>query len=132
LAASSSGQASARRPKPPTNSRVLSFEEAQAKPSNFEFKVLVRPKVEAVLSPGAITDREVVMTFEDVAGPFQWGFWFQGPRYRTLVERWFDDLWASIPDRYVIYSRDGFNQSTIDRIRNELEAAETASVRQLS
>ena len=95
------------------------------KPSNFEAKILVRPRIEAMLSPGLITDRDVVMSFDDAAGFFHWGFWFQGLQYRALLERWFDDLWASIPDSYVIYSRNGFNQGAIDRIRKELAAIES-------
>jgi hypothetical protein len=105
--------------------QVLPVLLAAGKPSNFEAKVLVRPRVEAMLSPGTITDRDVVMSFDDAGGFFRWCFWFQGPQYRALVERWFDDLWANIPDNYLIYSRNGFNQDAIDRIRKELGAAES-------
>ena len=101
-----------------------------AKPSNVETKILVRPKVETMLSPGMITDRDVAMSFDDAAVSFHWGFWFQGPQYRALLERWFDDLWASIPDSYLIYSRNGFNETAIERIRKELEALEAAQARQ--
>jgi hypothetical protein len=99
------------------------------KPSNVEYKVLVRPRIEAMLSPGLITDRDIVSSFDSTAGFYQWAFWFQGPQYRALMERWFDDLWANIPETYVIYSRNGFNQSAIDRIRKELEAVEAADDR---
>jgi hypothetical protein len=95
------------------------------KPSNFEAKILVRPRIEALLSPGLITDRDTVMSFDDANGFFHWGFWFQGPQYRALLERWFDDMWANIPDSYLIYSRNGFNQGAIDRIRKELAAIES-------
>jgi hypothetical protein len=91
------------------------------KPSNFEYKVLVRGRAEAMLSPGLITDRDVVTTFDDSTA-FRWGVWFQGPQYLPLFTSWFDDRWASIPDSYLVYSRSGFNQSAIDRIRKELEA----------
>jgi len=87
------------------------------KPSNVDVKILVRHRVEAMLSPAAITDRDVVMMFDDAAASFQWGFWFQGQQYRALFERWFDDLWSNIPDSYLIYSRNGFKESVIDRIR---------------
>jgi hypothetical protein len=56
----------------------------------------------------------------------RWGVLFQGPQYLVLFQRWFDDLWASIPDSYLVYSRDGFNENAIDRIRKELEAPESA------
>ena len=34
-------------------------------------------------------------------------------------------MWANIPDSYLIYSRNGFNQGAIDRIRKELAAIES-------
>ena len=83
-----------------------------------------------MLSPSLITDRDVVMTFDDATASFQWAFWFQGPQYLTPLVRWYDDLWASIPDSYLIYSRNGFNESAIDRIRQELEALESAQAGQ--
>jgi hypothetical protein len=94
-----------------------------AKPSNVEMKVLVRPSIEAMLSPGLMTDRDVVTIFDDAAAGLRWGVWFQGPLYLSLFERWFDDLWANIPDSYLIYSGKGFNQTAVDLIRKELEAA---------
>jgi hypothetical protein len=99
------------------------------KPSNFEYKVLVRARAEAMLSPGLITDHDVVTTFDDNTA-FRWGVWFQGPQYLPLFARWFDELWASIPESYLIYSRNGFNQSAIDRIRKELETMESGQARQ--
>jgi len=89
---------------------------AAERPSNVEYKVLVRPKTEATLSPTLITDRDVVMTFDDAAAGFHWGIRFQSPQYLALFTRWFDDLWASIPDSYLIYSRSGFDQSAIEVI----------------
>lgn len=67
-------------------------------PLNFEAKIIVRRRIEAVLSPGLITDRDIVMNFDDATGQFHWGLWFQAPQYRALIERWFDDLWAGISD----------------------------------
>jgi len=43
-----------------------------------------------------------------------------------LIARWLDDLWASIPDTHLIYSRNGLNQKALDLIRTEFEAAEQA------
>jgi hypothetical protein len=100
------------------------------KPPNVEVKVLVRPRIEAMLSPGLVTDRDVVMTFDDAAEAFRWGVWFQGPQFVALLERWFDDQWASISDSYLVYSRNGFNESAVDRTRKELEALEGTPVRQ--
>jgi hypothetical protein len=78
-----------------------------------------------MISPGLITDREVVTSFDDNTA-LRWGVHYQGPQYLPLFARWFDELWASIPDSYLIYSRNGFNQSAIDRIKTELEAVESA------
>ena len=94
------------------------------KPSNFELKVLVRPSVDAALSPAAITDRDATVVFDDANASFQWGFWYQGAHHLALLERWFDDLWSR-PESYVVYSRNGLNQSAIDRIRKELAAIAT-------
>jgi hypothetical protein len=100
------------------------------KPSNVELKILVRPRIEAMSSPALMTDRDALMVFDDAAAGLRWGVWFQSPQYLVLFERWFDDLWASIPDSYLAYSRTGFNQSAIDRIRMELEAAESSQAPQ--
>ena len=100
------------------------------RPSNVELKFLLRPRIEAMLSPGLMTDRDVVMTFDDATAAYRWGVRFQGPQYLTLFERWFDDLWAGIPDNYLVYSHRGFNQSAIDLIRNELETLRPSQARQ--
>jgi hypothetical protein len=100
------------------------------KPANVELKILVRPRVEAMLSPAVLTDRDALMIFDDATVGLRWGVRFQGPQYLVLFQRWFDDLWASIPDSYLIYSRNGFNENAIDRIRKELAAPESAPVRQ--
>jgi hypothetical protein len=47
-----------------------------------------------------------------------------------LFARWFDELWASIPESYAIYSRNGFNQNAIERIRKELGATEASQASQ--
>lgn len=92
--------------------------------SNVEVKILADPSTEAALSPLFITDRDVLLNFDDAAGAFRWGVRFQGLHYRALVERWFDDLWASIPDNYLVYSCGSFNETAIGRIRQELAAME--------
>jgi hypothetical protein len=100
------------------------------KPTNVELKILVRPRIEAMLSPAVTTDRDALMVFDDANVGLRWGVWFRGPQYLALFERWFDDLWASIPDNYLFYSRNGFNQSVIDRIRKELRDVESLQARQ--
>jgi hypothetical protein len=42
------------------------------RPSNVELKFLLRPRIEAMLSPGLITDRDVVMTFDDATAAYRW------------------------------------------------------------
>jgi hypothetical protein len=100
------------------------------KPTNRELKVLVRAKAEATLSPTLITDRDVLMTFDDSSASDRWGIWFRGPQHRAFFERWFDDLWASILESYLLYSRNGFNENAISRIRKEFEEIEAAQTRQ--
>jgi hypothetical protein len=108
------------------------FQQAlSGRPSNVEVKFLLRPRIEAMLSPALMTDRDAVMTFDDAVAPNRWGVWFQSAQYLALFERWFDDLWANIPDNYLVYSHRGFNQSAIDRIRKELAAIESAQASQI-
>lgn len=83
-------------------------------------------------SRALMTDRDALMVFDDADAGLRWGVWFQSPQYLALFARWFDDLWASIPDSYLVYSRSAFNQSAIDRIRRELEAVEAVRDRQVS
>jgi hypothetical protein len=99
-------------------------------PANVELKILVRPRIESMLSPAVMTDRDVIVVFDDATAALRWGVSFQGPQYLALFQRWFDDLWASISDSYLIYSRTGLNQAAIDLIRNELETRDGAQVRQ--
>jgi hypothetical protein len=90
--------------------------------SNVEVKILTNLRIEAALSPLFVTDRDVLVTFDDEAEAFRWGIRFQGLHYRALVERWFDDLWASVSDRRLVYSRGRFNEGAITQIRKELTA----------
>jgi len=59
---------------------------------NSEIKFIARAKVEAVLSPALITDREVISAFDDVGAALRWGILFQGRQYVTLFSRWSDEL----------------------------------------
>jgi hypothetical protein len=93
---------------------------------NYEAKLLVRPRVESVISPALITDRDCVLVFDDRGAALRWGLHLQGRQYVTLFAQWFDDLWATIPDGYLVYSRNGLNQKALDRIKMELEAGEAA------
>ncbi len=82
-----------------------------------ELKVLVRSRPETPLSPATITDRDVVLAYDD------------GLSHHTLFALWFDDLWAATPGRHQIFGRGVLNQEAVDEIRQELEAAETATRR---
>ena len=100
-------------------------------PINMEAKLVVRfrTRAEAILTPNLITDHDVVVSMMDDRAAFRWGFLFQGPQYVAVFVRWFDDLWASIPDRYLVQSRNGVDEKALERIRKELEAAEAAGER---
>jgi hypothetical protein len=101
------------------------------KPLNQELKVRVRIRssAEALLTPQLTTDRDAIVTLDDDNASYRWGILFQGRQYVTVFARWFDELWASIPDRYVVGSRAGLNEKALDRIRMEVEAADAASDR---
>ena len=99
------------------------------KPLNNETKLVVRTRPEAVLTPILITDRDVILTLDDVIGPVRWGLLLQGRQYVGVFARWFDDLWASIPEACLVYSRSGANENALARIRKELETAETSGER---
>jgi hypothetical protein len=100
------------------------FEEVGA--LNVEVKILVRARPEAMLSPVQITDRDVFLAYDNEMGRYRWGLSLQGRQYATLCARWFDDRWSSIPDSYLIYSRNGLNQKAVDQIKRELEANDAA------
>jgi hypothetical protein len=97
-------------------------------PLNQELKVRVRVRsnAEAVLTPQMVTDRDTLVILDDDNVSYRWGILFQGRQYVTVFARWFDELWASISDRYLVGSRSGLNQKALDLIRVELEAAEAA------
>jgi hypothetical protein len=46
---------------------------------------------------------------------------FRGHPYVAFLNRWFDDMWSRIPDRYLIYSPRGFDRVSYDQIKHELE-----------
>jgi hypothetical protein len=94
---------------------------------NFELKMFTRSNVESILSPQTITDREAVLAFDDASAALRWGVTFEDRHCAALLGRWFDDLWASVPQTNLIYSRTGLNQAAIDRFRRELAANNGAS-----
>jgi len=100
----------------------------EGSPLNTEGKLFVRARAhaEAILTPNLVTDRDVIVTLEDDNANHRWGFRFQGRQYVEIFARWFDELWASIPDSNLFISRNGLNEKALDRIRQELEAAEAA------
>jgi hypothetical protein len=102
---------------------------AERKAINVEMKYFTRVSAEAALTPMLVTDREAILVFDDPTAHFRWGIQFQGRKTSTLFAQWYDELWASIPDRYLVGSRSGLNEAALDRIREELEAAEAVSDR---
>jgi len=98
-------------------------------PLSFEIKFLVHPCMRHALLSPVITDREAVLTFDDVIAMFRWGILFQGRQYSALFARWFDEMWTSVPDAYLVYSHNGLNQKAVDLVRKELEAAESSEAR---
>jgi hypothetical protein len=100
------------------------FEEVGA--LNVEVKIIVRARPEAMLSPAHITDRDVFLAYDNQTGRYRWGLSLQGRQYVTLCARWFDDQWSSIPDSYLIYSRNGLNQKVVDQVKREIEANDAA------
>jgi hypothetical protein len=91
---------------------------------NVEVKVLVRVRPEALLSPIQITDRDAFLAYDNETGRFRWGLSLQGHQYVALCTRWFDDRWSSIPNSYLIYSRNGLNQKAVEFVKREIEANE--------
>jgi hypothetical protein len=65
-----------------------------------------------------------VLVFDDAKAAFRWGFVLDGAHYATLFARWFDDLWANLPNTHLVCSRNGINQNALDLVRREVEAAE--------
>lgn len=96
-------------------------------PVNWEVKILARSRAEAMLSPSFISDREVLLTHDDTNEVWNWGVLFQGQRYVSSFARWFDDMWGSIADTQMIYSRGRLIQAGVDAVRKALEAMESAS-----
>lgn len=99
----------------------------QLRPLNLELKFAVRPKVEALLSPGLVTDRDVYLSYGNQVGGQSWAVSFHGQQYAAVFARWFDDVWSDIPDTYLVYSRNGLNQKALDLIRSELEIGATTT-----
>jgi hypothetical protein len=96
----------------------------EGNPVNLELKIVVRRRIESLLMPELLTDRDAILAFNEGIVSFRWGVHFRGERYRAVFGRWLDELWASIPDAHLLYSRGGLNQLPLDLVRRELEAAE--------
>jgi hypothetical protein len=96
----------------------------EPKPLNLELKVRIRlgSNTEGHLTPNIVTDHDVFVSLDDDKASHRCGFLFQGRQYVAVFARWFDDMWANIPDARLVYSRSGLNQKALDRIRKELEA----------
>jgi hypothetical protein len=101
-------------------------------PLNLEVKIFAKLRVQSLLSPQTITDRDTALVFDDASAAFRWGLMLEGVQYASLFARWFDDLWASVPDTHLVYSRKGLDQQALDLLRSEIAAIEAAQVRQTS
>jgi hypothetical protein len=99
-------------------------------PLNVETKILIRARgrAEAVLTPNLITERDAIVTLDDDNLNNRWGFRFQSLQYVAVFARWFDELWTSIPESYLIQTRSGPDERAVARIRKELEAMESGRV----
>jgi hypothetical protein len=97
---------------------------------NCEIKVLLRARAEALLSPVLITDREVVLSYDDETATYRWGMVLHGRQYVTLFAHWFDARWAAIPEIQLLWTHRGLNRIAADMVRRELEATESAQCRQ--
>lgn len=98
-------------------------------PLNLEIKLFAKSRAESLLSPQSITDQDVVLVFDDTSAAFRWGLVLEGGRYAAPFARWFDDLWANLPNTHLVCSRNGINQNALDHIRTELEAIESSQAR---
>jgi len=58
------------------------------------------------------------------------GLLLRGEQYVAAFAHWYDDLWASISDMGLVYSRNGIDEKAMDRIRKELEAGASITERQ--
>jgi hypothetical protein len=94
---------------------------------NAESKILVRSRPEGLLSPALITDRAVLLSYDDETSPYRWGVVLEGQQYVTLFARWFDDRWAAIPERHMVFARNGLNQKAVDLVRKNLTRAGAAA-----
>ena len=101
------------------------------RPLNLELKVRVRvgASTEGQLTPNIVTDRDVVVSLDDDKASHRCGFLFQGDQFVAVFARWFDDLWTSIPNEYLVYTRAGLNEAALNRIRQQLVIAGSAQER---
>ena len=97
-------------------------------PLNLELKLVARPSTGSQLTPELVTDRDCVLTFNDPVAGFRWGIVVRGHEYRLLIARWLDDLWGSIPDTHLVYSRNGLNKKVLELVRKEAETVERIRV----
>jgi hypothetical protein len=78
------------------------------------FEPVSETVAEAILTPNLVTDRDVVAALEDDSANNRWGVRFRSPQYVAVFARWFDELWASIPEAYLIQSRSGVDEKALE------------------
>jgi hypothetical protein len=104
------------------------------KPLNLELKVRIRVggSSEGQLTPNIVTDRDVVVSLDDDKASHRCGFLFHGSQFVAVFARWFDELWMSIPNEYLVYTRAGLNEAALNRIRQQLVNAESVQERRIA
>src|SRR5208282_3624125 len=70
----------------------------EQKPLNVDMKFIVRPEPITLLYPLVISDREVLLSCHDPRGVSPFALLLRGEQYQSLFARWYDELWASIPN----------------------------------
>jgi hypothetical protein len=93
---------------------------SEQKPLNFELKFIVRPELVTLFYPLVISDREVLFTCHDFRRVLPLALVLRGEQYAQVFAHWLDELWASIPNTQLVYSRNGLDEKALERIRAEL------------
>jgi len=91
-------------------------------------KYFMRPVVEGMLSPLIITDRDVVLYYDDDTAAYLWGIVIHGSQYAALFANWFDNRWNALSDANLAVSRRGYHEDNIRRMRAELEVLNSSRV----
>ncbi len=92
----------------------------EQKPLNLDVKFIVWPELVTLLYPIIITDKDTLLTCHDLRSVTPFALLLRGEQYVSVFSHWYDELWASIPNTQLVYSRSGLDEKAIDRIRAQL------------